>query len=143
MIYLDSSAVVKTIRREPESGPLLTFLRRHAAAPRFGSSLVATEVLRAVARHTDREALPATDAAQYRAAAIDRVNALHLVDVSRELLDAAAELTPVGLRTLDAVHLATALRFRESLTSFVTYDQRLAEAAAAAGLPVDAPAPGV
>jgi predicted nucleic acid-binding protein len=44
------------------------------------------------------------------------------------------------LRTLDAVHLATAGSVAEELTAFVTYDKRLAEAAKAHGLPVEAPA---
>jgi uncharacterized protein len=47
---------------------------------------------------------------------------------------------PATVRSLDAVHLGTALRSRPSLTSFVTYDQRLLDAAQAAGLPSDAPA---
>jgi len=44
------------------------------------------------------------------------------------------------VRSLDAIHLSTALRSRSSLTSFVTYDRRLLGAAQAAGLPIDAPA---
>ncbi|MCM4076860.1 hypothetical protein [Paractinoplanes hotanensis] len=45
------------------------------------------------------------------------------------------------MRSLDAIHLATGLRLKDQdrLTSFVTYDKRLAEAASAAGLPVDMP----
>jgi predicted nucleic acid-binding protein len=50
----------------------------------------------------------------------------------------AADAGPV--RSLDAIHLGTALRSRSSLTSFVTYDKRLLDAAQAAGLPIDAPA---
>ena len=51
----------------------------------------------------------------------------------------ASRLTPAGLRTLDAVHLATALAIRSDLDAFVTYDDRLAEAARAVGLPVVRP----
>jgi predicted nucleic acid-binding protein len=51
----------------------------------------------------------------------------------------AQTITPATVPSLDAVHLATALRIRAQLTSFVTYDRRLADAATAAGLTVDAP----
>jgi hypothetical protein len=47
---------------------------------------------------------------------------------------------PATVRSLDAIHLATALHARPALTSFVTYDKRLLDAATAAGLPTDAPA---
>jgi predicted nucleic acid-binding protein len=50
------------------------------------------------------------------------------------------QLTTPGDRRNDAIHLGTALRSRSSLTSFVTYDKRLLDAAQAAGLPIDAPA---
>ncbi|MFI7401643.1 hypothetical protein ACIBW9_14410 [Streptomyces sp. NPDC049541] len=49
-------------------------------------------------------------------------------------------MNPATVRSLDAIHLATALRVRSQLTSFVTYDRRLADAAQAAGLTVDMPA---
>jgi predicted nucleic acid-binding protein len=45
----------------------------------------------------------------------------------------------VTVRSLDAIHLATALKIRSALTSFVTYDKRLLDVASAAGLPVAAP----
>jgi len=52
----------------------------------------------------------------------------------------AQTVTSATVRSLDAIHLGTALRSRPSLTSFVTYDKRLLDAAQAAGLPIDAPA---
>lgn len=52
----------------------------------------------------------------------------------------AQTVTPTTVRSLDAIHLATALHSRPSLTSFVTYDKRLLDAAQAAGLPTDSPA---
>jgi predicted nucleic acid-binding protein len=51
-----------------------------------------------------------------------------------------AQTKPATVRSLDAIHLATALRIRPKLTSFVTYDKRLADAAQAAGITVDMPA---
>ena len=52
----------------------------------------------------------------------------------------ARTVTPATVRGLDAIHLGTALCSRSSLTSFVTYDKRLLDAAQAAGLPIDSPA---
>ena len=52
----------------------------------------------------------------------------------------AAQLRPVGLRTLDAIHVASALALGSELEAFVTYDDRMAEAARAIGLPVVRPA---
>jgi uncharacterized protein len=55
------------------------------------------------------------------------------------ILRGAADLSPAGLRTLDAIHVATALSLGEDVTTLVTYDGRLAEAATVAGIPVVAP----
>jgi predicted nucleic acid-binding protein len=62
------------------------------------------------------------------------------VEISSEVRALAQTVTPSAVRTLDAIHLATALRLGEQLTSLVTYDRRLADAATAAGLTVDGPA---
>ena len=62
-----------------------------------------------------------------------------LVPLDDRVLSAAAEVEPAGLRSLDAIHLATALSLF-GLGSFVTYDQRLLAAASAAGLRAMAPA---
>jgi hypothetical protein len=61
------------------------------------------------------------------------------VDLDPGIRILAQTITPATVRSLDAIHLATALRIRAQLTSFVTYDKRLADAATAAGLTVDAP----
>jgi predicted nucleic acid-binding protein len=62
-----------------------------------------------------------------------------LVRVSERILDAAAVLPPVELRSLDAIHLATADVLGDEVGTFVTYDDRLAEAAASRGLRVAQP----
>jgi hypothetical protein len=62
---------------------------------------------------------------------------LQLTGLLRRL---AQTVTLATVRSLDAIHLGTALRSRSSLTSFVTYDKRLLDAAQAAGLPINAPA---
>jgi predicted nucleic acid-binding protein len=66
-------------------------------------------------------------------------DAVDLFDLDAGILEAAASVQPVGLRTLDAIHLATALSLRDDLAAVVSYDRRLAEAALAAGLPVVSP----
>ncbi len=125
--YLDASALVKLVITEAETPALRGFLRGH---PRRASSrLAGVEVARALARLE----VGAEDA-------LGRLLPdLHLVDISDEILDEAARLAPTTLRTLDAIHLATALRLRPDLAALVTYDRRLAEAAEDAGLPVVAP----
>jgi len=65
---------------------------------------------------------------------------IHLRRLTRPLLDAAGNLTPNGLRSLDAIHLATALELRHDIEAIVVYDERLGEAARLHGLTVVAPA---
>ena len=67
------------------------------------------------------------------------LDALTLVDVTAAVFEVVGRLDPVGLRSLDAVHLATALDLGDDLEGLVTYDDRLADAATANGVPVVAP----
>ena len=129
MVYLDSSALVKLVVTEPESTALLQYLRDHPE--RVSSALARVEVCRALRR------TGAPEAALQRA---DQVLArIALVAMDEPLLRAAATLPPRGLRSLDALHLATALSL-DDLVAVVTYDQRLDAAAARAGLAVASPA---
>jgi len=64
-----------------------------------------------------------------------------LMPIDGEVLDCASTLGSPGLRALDALHLATALSIEDEIGSFFTYDQRLADAAAASGLAVYRPEP--
>ena len=66
-------------------------------------------------------------------------NTLGRVDVDPALVRIASAVSPVGLRTLDAIHLASAIALGSALEAFVTYDRRLAKAAREAGLPVASP----
>lgn len=116
-IYLDSSAIVKLAIREPESLALRRYLRRRR--PLVSSALARTEVLRAL--------LPAGgDAVVSGRRVLER---LDLVRVNDHVLSAAAVLHPPELRSLDAIHLATAQRLGRDLTALVTYDDRMAVAA--------------
>ena len=65
---------------------------------------------------------------------------IDLIDLEPRIRMLAWSLQPVTVRTLDAIHLGTALHSRPGLTAFVTYDARRLDGARAAGLPVDSPA---
>jgi predicted nucleic acid-binding protein len=131
VIYLDSCALVKLVMPAPESGALAGYLREHADVRHVASALVRTELRRALA------SIGATVRQQRTA---DRLlGSVITISVSDDLLDAAGRLAGPGLRSLDAIHLATAQSLGAGLTEFVTYDRRLLSAARAAGLPVAAP----
>jgi len=130
LVYLDSSALVKLVLPEPESQPLFEWLADWPL--RLSSDLAAVEVPRA-ARRASREPAVHLRASQVLAG-------LHLLQIDREVIERAAALQPAGLRSLDAIHLASALSLGPELGAVVVYDDRLAEAAAHHGLPVQAPA---
>jgi hypothetical protein len=73
------------------------------------------------------------------ARAVDVVRRLTLLELDRDLVLSAAGIEPAALRSLDAIHLASALSLGSELGAFVTYDHRLAEAARAANLPILTP----
>ena len=124
LVYLDSSAIVKLVRTEPETAALVAHLR--AWPERVSSALARLELLRALRR--DR-ALPQT----YRRAS-EVLARLALIRIDDSVLATAEGLDPSDLRALDAIHLATALSLGRDLTAVVTYDRRLAEAAGLAKL---------
>lgn len=129
MIYLDSSALVKLVVREDETAALTTWLATEGDAPKVSSDLVLVEVPRAVMRSVPTALLSAHHL----------VARLQKVALTPELLTAAAALQPPLLRSLDAMHLASALAIRTDLTALVAYDDRLYDAALDAGLPVARP----
>jgi predicted nucleic acid-binding protein len=131
VIYLDSCALVKLVSPAPQTSALERYLRRHTEVRHVASALVRTEVRRAL-RRIGAPARQLQTADKLLAAVIT-------IAVSDELLDAAGQLTEAGLRSLDAIHLATALSLGGGLTEFVTYDKRLLAAAVHAGLPATSP----
>ncbi|MGI8998469.1 MAG: type II toxin-antitoxin system VapC family toxin [Candidatus Limnocylindria bacterium] len=126
-VYLDSSAAVKLIVREAESEALEGWLQPHDVLA--SSALLRTELLRAVRRGAPRRLADA------RAA----LAAFTLRAVDEEILDAAGGIAPSSIRSLDAIHLATALRLASEVQAIVTYDRRMIEGAHALGLPVASP----
>jgi predicted nucleic acid-binding protein len=125
--YLDASALVKLALVEDESEALLDALPDWHR--RVSSRLVVVEMLRAV-RRRDTAAEPV---------ARNLLARMPLIAAGDRILAAAVQLQPAGLRTLDAVHLATALRLRNQLVAFVSYDTRQLEAAGSLGLPTASP----
>jgi predicted nucleic acid-binding protein len=126
--YADASALVKLIVHEPETEALRQYL---ASAGTLMSSLVSTvEVPRAVSR----------GAPGATAVMSEVLEALVIVDFDTRIAARAAGLAPASLRTLDAIHLATALELGDELTAFLSYDDQLSAAARALGLPVVTPA---
>lgn len=132
MIYLDTAALVKLVRVEAESQALVDWLDKQTAQPLVASVLVEIELPRAL-RRSQPGILGGV------AAVLSR---LHRVEITAAVRATAAAYPEPTLRSLDAIHLATAewlVASGSSLTAFVTYDKRLAEAAARASLPVVAP----
>ena len=123
--FLDSSALVKLVRPEPETEALRGYLAT-PRRPMLISELAVTEVTRA-ARRVGLDPAPA-------------LAECDVVLLHSEHLERAAELEPPTLRTLDAIHLATALSLGDDVDVFVVYDERLAAAATAHGLDTVSPA---
>jgi predicted nucleic acid-binding protein len=126
--YLDSSAIVKLALNEPESRALRQYLRRRT--PLVSSALARVEVTRAL--------LPLGAPAIARGRAV--LDRIALVRITDRVVRTAAELLPAELRSLEALHLATADGLGDQLARIVTYDQRLAAAAEAMGWTVVASA---
>lgn len=133
MIYLDSAAVVKLVRQEACSTDLVSWLKTHDDVPLVSSALVEVEVPRALRRSAPL-ALIGVPAA---------VGRLFRLEIDSTIRATAAAYAEPALRSLDAIHLATAqVLTNESgttLIAFVTYDKRLLEHAKTAGLPVASP----
>jgi len=125
--YLDTSAYVKLVLAEPEAEALRGALE--AWPTRVSSRLLIVESVRACARYGDDFAVRAQAG----------LSALALLPMDDALLHAAAGLAPPSLRSLDAVHLATALRLGDRLAMLFCYDERLASAARATGVEVASP----
>lgn len=132
MIYLDSSGVVKLVRVETHTAELVTWLGDREGAALVSSALVEVEVPRALRRHTPT----ALDGVQ---AVLSR---LYKIEIDATVRETAASYETGALRSLDAIHLATAdllAREQEGLTAFVAYDERLLEAAQSIGLTTVSP----
>ena len=127
-LYIDTSAFLKLVVQEPESAAL----RKHILKAKthiVSSDLLRTEALRTARRHSSNALL-------HTRALLDGVA---FITLTADVCERAAELDPSILRSLDALHLASALLLADDLDGVLTYDARLAEACGAHGVAVLAP----
>ena len=126
-VYLDASALVKLVAPEEETDALAAFLAQHRSQATSVIGLV--EVRRAATRRPGVARERVEDV-------LGRISAIGL---DRTTVAAAGSTGPAALRTLDAIHLASAAALGDDLEAFVTYDRRLADAARVLGMPDVAP----
>jgi uncharacterized protein len=127
LTYVDSSAIVKLVVAEPESNALRRYLSRRQ--PLVSSALARAEVARAL------QPVGARAVAQGQ----EVLRRIQLLRISDRVLREAGQMEPVELRSLDAIHLASARRLGPAVRQIVTYDERMAEAATSNGWTVAAP----
>jgi predicted nucleic acid-binding protein len=127
LTYVDSSAIVKLVVAEPESKALRRYLSRRQ--PLVSSVLARTEVARALIPG-GREAVTRGE---------DVLRRIQLLRINDRVLHDAGRMEPADLRSLDAIHLASARHLGPSVKQIVTYDERMAAAARAGGWSVAAP----
>jgi len=129
LTYLDTSAIVKLVVTEAESDALAAWLDDRADDVLCTSVVGKVELLRAARRHG-----PAT-----AAAATTLIAELALVPLDPPVLELAASIGDEALRSLDALHLASAASLGSGLAHVVTYDARMADGARSLGLQVVSP----
>ncbi len=126
--YVDSSALLKLVIREPETPALeADFAARDGLVT---SRLAVLECRRAARRFLRGRALQTVEQV---------LDAVYLIEITPAILERAGIADPPALRSLDAIHLATALSIDDPSLDIVTYDRRFAEAASASGLRVVQP----
>lgn len=125
--YIDASAIVKLVVAEPESKALRRYLVRRG--PLVSSALARTEVARAL--------MPSGPEAVGRGE--DALRRIQLLRVNDRVLAEAGRMEPADLRSLDAIHLASARALGSAVRRIVTYDERMANAANALGWSVASP----
>ena len=126
LVYADSSALIKLVIRERESA----VFKRWLTGKRVVSSRIAEVEVSRGARRSGREPRPSVE---------ELLGEIDLIELDDRVVSRAVRLDPPELRSLDALHLATALSIADDLDGFVTYDRQLGRAASAAGLPVATP----
>lgn len=125
--YLDTSALAKLVVREPETSSLEADLANRDGL--ITSRLAIAELTRAARRVAGRRLLQQVS---------DVFESLVVVELTPDIVEHAGRLDPSELRTLDAIHLATALSLGDAV-DFISYDARQADAARRAGLTIAHP----
>jgi uncharacterized protein len=129
LIYLDTSAFIKLVKHEAESTAMSEYLRKSTEQVLASSQLLAVEARRSILRGAPKQ-LPRVDLM------LDRVVQ---IAISGAVIEAASQLPDPMLRSLDAIHLATALLIREDIDVLLSYDERLVAAATAHGIQTAGP----
>jgi uncharacterized protein len=127
LIYLDASALITLVAGRPNATPLRDFLSAKPPMPMGTSSVGLVETVRTLDRIGD-----------FPTAMQDLVRDFTEILLTDEIRDAAAFL-PGRVRTLDAIHVASAQAVGETLDVLVSYDKRMLEVATSVGLPTAAP----
>jgi uncharacterized protein len=128
LAYVDASAFVKLIVRERESEAMWLAVE---ARPLVSSTLLEVEVVRAVRKRQPEDETTVREL----------LHDLELMEIGAEIRRTAGTLADAHLRSLEAIHLATALSLGDHVGPFLTYDDRLIAAARAQGLTVSVPGP--
>ncbi|MCY3631460.1 MAG: type II toxin-antitoxin system VapC family toxin [bacterium] len=126
--YVDTSALVKLVAAEPET-PGFQSWRAQQHLDLVAGDLVRTELLRAARRLTPDHVRTAAEV----------LASVRLFRIGEHIFERAGLLDPASMRSLDAIHLASALDLGRDLEGIVTYDNRLAEAAKQNAIPVMSP----
>lgn len=131
MIYMDTSALVKLIVQEAESADLRQWLADAEDRDHLTSALGRIELMRTARRSGDAEIV----------ANAQRILSQHLdiLAVTDEVIEMAETIGPDSLRSLDAIHLASAAQLGDALTAVVAYDNRLIEGCRNLDYPVQSP----
>jgi predicted nucleic acid-binding protein len=132
--YVDSSVLLRLALGQPNCLPEWRQIDRGVS-----SALIATESLRTLDRLRIRAGLSDAEIARRRATVLNLINSLELIEIDSIVLDRAAQPMPTELGTLDAIHLASALLWKELMgvdPVMATHDGALGLAAQAHGLTV-------
>ncbi len=132
--YVDASVLLRIALGQPDALPEWRRIEQG-----ISSALITTESLRTLDRLRLRARLPDVEVARRRATILELISSLELVEIDAAVLDRAAQPMPTELGTLDAIHLATALLWREQFRvalTMATHDGALGLAARAHGMRV-------
>lgn len=127
-IYADTSALAKLFLLERE-GPALNGFLRSNEFTLVSSELIEVELIRTISK-VDSSSIPR---------AWELLGSMVLLPISGSVRKIAGELLPGKLRSLDAIHLSTALEIKADLTGLLTYDNRMVEMATESGIEVLSP----
>lgn len=132
--YVDASVLLRLVLGQPDALPEWRQIKRGVS-----SALLRTESLRTLDRLRLRANLANAEVAKRRATILTVIDSLEVVDIDAAVLDRAAQPMPTELGTLGAIHLATALLWKEMRRVdlvMATHDEALGLGAQAHGLPV-------